>query len=187
MAEIKGVLLNAWIQFLKSRYGQDEFVRGTQKLPRELQQPLVAGFLDSSWYPFESQVPLVEITRALASPADHNISFEMGRFMADYAFDKVYKGLLTRETRKLVRNGWLEDSLFKGLRTMKSEMIDESTCLIRYYYEPGMKPAFGMCASTIGFCVRQAELAGQKNVRVTHPKTKCAIGGNECCEVLIEW
>ena len=179
--------MNAWIQFLKSRYGEDRVAAATHNMPRAQQKQMSAGFLDSSWYPIESQSLLTSLTRTLATPADKNISFELGRFMADYAFDKVYKQLLSREPNRLVRNGWLEDSLFHGVRKMRSEMIGESTCLIRYHYEHGMKPTSGMCVSTIGFCVRQAELAGGNDVKVDHPDEKCAVNGNDCCEVVIQW
>ena len=187
MADLKGVVLNAWFQFLKSRYGEDQVAGAINNLPPAKQRQLSAGFLDSSWYPFESQSSLATLTRVLATSSDANISFEMGRFMADYAFERVYKQLLSRESNRLVRNAWLEDSLFQGVRKMKSEMIAESTCLIRYYYEPGIKPTSGLCASTIGFCVRQAELAGGQDVKVVHPPDKCAVTGNDCCEVVIEW
>ena len=187
MAEVKGVLLNAWIQFLKSRYGEDEVVGAIQNLSPAQQYQLSAGFLDSSWYPYELHATLGALTRALATPADRNISFELGRYMADYAFDKVYKKLLSRESNRLARNTWLEDSFFKGVRKVKSEMTGASSYLMRYYYEPSMKPTAGMCASTIGFCCRQAELAGEEKLKVIHPPDKCAAFGNDCCEVVIEW
>ena len=187
MAQIKGVVFNAWLQFLKSRYGEDEVQDAIQRLAAEQQATMAKPFLDSSWYPYESQACLNTLTRALATSADANLSFEMGRFMADYAFDRVYKKLLSRESNRLVRNAWLEDSLFQGVRTMKSEMIAESTVLIYYHYDRKMKPTPGMCKSTIGFCVRQAELAGGANVKVIHPDAKCAVSGNDCCEVVISW
>ena len=175
------------MQFLNSRYGEGPVVEAMQKLGPAQQAQLAKRFLDSSWYPIEAQMSLTKLTRVLATPADGNISFEMGAFMADYAFEKVYKSLLKREPNRLVRNGWLEDSLFQGIRKMKSEMIGESTVLIRYHYEPGIKPTSGMCSSTIGFCVRQAELAGGTDVKVIHPETKCAVAGHDCCEVIVEW
>jgi hypothetical protein len=187
MAEVKGVILNAWIQFLKSRYGEERVARGLQDLARAQEHQIAGAFLDSSWYPWESQGPLARLTRTLATPEDRNISFELGRFMADYAFEKVYKALLSREPDRLARNAWLEDSLFQGVRKGKSEMVGESSYLLRYTYEPGMKPTAGMCTSTIGFCFRQAELAGRTNVRVIHPEEKCAAFGNDCCEIVIEW
>lgn len=187
MAQVKGVLLNAWIQFLKSRFGDEKVVSTIQSLEPAQQRQASTRFLDSSWYEFELQGSLGALTRALATPSDRNISFELGRFMADYAFDRVYKGLVARESNRLVRNAWLEDALFQGVRSMKSEMIAESTCLIRYYYEPSVKPVSGMCSSTIGFCVRQAELAGNDNVNVIHPQFKCAVHGNDCCEIIIKW
>ena len=187
MAQVKGVLLNAWVQFLKSRFGEDQVVRAIQNLAPAQQHQVSSGFLDSSWYPFELHASLSALTRSLATQADRNLSFELGRFMADYAFDRVYKNLLSRESNRLARNTWLEDSFFQGVRKVKSEMTGESSYMMRYYYEPSMKPTTGMCASTIGFCFRQAELAGRENSKVIHPKEKCAAYDNDCCEVVIEW
>ena len=97
MAQIKGVVFNAWLQFLKSRYGEGEVQDATQRLGAEQQATLAKPFLDSSWYPYESQACLNTLTRFLATPADANLSFEMGRFMADYAFDRAtLRELLTR-------------------------------------------------------------------------------------------
>ena len=186
MARIKGVVLNAWIQFLKARYGQARVASSIQNLD-QAQQRQLAAILDSSWYPWESQQSLAKLTRVLATEADRNISYELGRFMADYAFDKVYKGLLSKESDKLARNLWLEDFLFEGVRKAKNEMVSASSYRLQYCYEPDMKPTQGMCVSTIGFCVRQAELAGVVKARVIHPEDKCAAFGQNCCEIVIEW
>ena len=187
VAQIKGVLLNAWTQFLKSRYGAERFDEAVKNVAGADRIQFAAGFLDSSWYPFEAQRPLNELTRLLVTLEDGNVAFDLGRFMADYAFSKVYKNLLSKEGHKLVRNLWLEDSFFQGLRKAESTMPSDNSCLLRYYYEPGMKPSAKLCATTIGFCVRQVEYAGGTDIKVVHPPDKCAARGNDCCEVLIEW
>jgi hypothetical protein len=185
MPEVKGVLLNGWMQFLKSRFGDEEVNRGLELIDKADRSVLTAGFLDSSWYPFDTQRAISRLTRSIATSADQNLSIELGGFMAEYAFTRVYRSLLTNQPRKQVESAWIDEMLFRGVRRVESAMTGPSSCVLRYYYDQEVEPTAAICASTIGFCVREAELAGAGGVRVTHPN--CAVRGADCCEVMMEW
>ena len=187
MAEVKGVLINAWIQFLKARFRIDTVAEAIEKLDPGDRKQLAGSFLDSSWYSFDSQRLLSIVTRIVAPKANRDLSVELGYFIADYAFNKVYRNMISTVPQKQLELSWIEEFLFRGLRRLEGEMTGVTSCRLRWYYESMAEFSPGLCGSTVGFAVRDVELAGGSNVKAGHPITKCISGGNDCCEVTLEW
>src|SRR5215212_674358 len=97
MAQIKGILLKAWKDFLKNRYGDAAVQDALNSLDAEDRMLLSPIFLPSGWYPYSTLHSLRKLTRPLVTPSDKNLSVEIGRFMAEYVFTGVYRSLLEKD------------------------------------------------------------------------------------------
>jgi hypothetical protein len=186
MAEIKGILLSAWMEFLKKRYGAQAVMQALESLDDEDRARLSAAFLASSWYPYSTLFALQKLTRPMATPADRNLSLEIGKFMAEYVFTGVYRSLLEKDPVKQVEKfSWIRTFFFQETRKLETEVVGESRCLVRYRYEGGAKPTRAICESLSGFWSRTLELAGAAQVRRAHPK--CVANKADCCEFVFDW
>jgi len=186
MAEIKGILLNAWVKFLNERYGEEAVSKALDGLSPEDRRLISLSFLDASWYPYDSLRALGSLTRPLAAKSKTDISGEVGRFMAEHAFTGVYRSLLAHDPIKQVEKfSSIGTFFFRETRTLETEITGPASCLVRYRYLAGAKPTRGTCASLIGFWSRSIELAGASKVVAAHPK--CVAAGGDCCEFLLEW
>src|SRR5581483_6509272 len=97
MAEIKGVLLNAWVDLLKQRYGEQSVVRAFEVVSRDDPSLRSAFFLPTNWYPYSALDSLRHVTRALATPGAPTNAVEVGQHMAEYVFTGVYRALLAKD------------------------------------------------------------------------------------------
>jgi hypothetical protein len=186
MAEIKGILLNAWMTFLKDRYGAQAISQGLNQLDEEDRFLLSSPFLASSWYPYSTLHSFRKLTQPLTTPADQNLSREIGSYLAEYVFTGVYKSLLDKEPLKQVEKfSWIRTFFFQETRTLETEIISDNRCLVRYRYEKGATPTRAICESLSGFWSKTLELSGAAKVRSTHPK--CVAKGAACCEFIFEW
>lgn len=186
MAEIKGVLLTAWMTFLKDRYGEQAVADALKTLGPEDRALLSSTFLPSTWYRYETLHSLRRLTRPLARREDRDLSVEIGRFMAEYVFTGVYRSFLVKDPVKQVKKfSWIGDFFFQEARKLETEIISESRCLVRYKYEPGAMPTRAVCESLAGFWSRTLELSGVPRVASTHPT--CVTKGAEYCEFFFDW
>lgn len=184
MAQVKGSLINAWKNFLKERYGEENVTKAVQGLAVDDKALLESPVLDSSWYPMELQKTMGRLTKTLAPPTDKKMGEELGRYTADYIHTKVYRNLLEGNAKKAQAFAWFDDILYKDLRKCTTEAIDQTSYRIRYEY-PDVKPTPGQCESVKGYLTRQNELRGRK--QVTCVQQKCMAKGAECCEFLVQW
>lgn len=186
MAEVKGILLNGWVKFLKDRYGEEAFAKALAGLSPEDRRLVPALFLDASWYPFDALHALRKVTRPLVTRADADITGEIGRYMAQHAFTGVYRPLLAHDPiRQVQKFTTIGEFFFREARTLETEITGPASCLVRYRYHAGAKPTRAICASLSGFWSRSIELAGASKVKASHPK--CFAAGSDCCEFVFEW
>ncbi|MBI3650766.1 MAG: hypothetical protein HY231_06925 [Acidobacteria bacterium] len=186
MAEIKGILLSAWMEFLKKKYGASALAQALDTLPGEDRVLLSSPFLASSWYTYSALSSLRKLTRLLATPADKDLSLEIGRVMAAHVFTGVYRTLVAKDPAKQVEKIlWIKDFFFKDSLILETELLSPSRCLVRYHYDAGAKPTSAVCASLKGFWSQTFELAGATNIQASHPK--CAAKGADCCDFIFAW
>lgn len=186
MAEIKGILLNAWVKFVKERYGEEAFAKAHGGLSPEDRRLVPGKFLDASWYPYDSLYALGRLTRPLVTRTEGDISGEVGRFMAHHSFTGPYRSLLAHDPIKQVEKFTsIGAFFFRDTRKLETEITGPASCIVRYRYEAGARPTKAICASLKGFWSRSIELAGASNVKAAHPK--CFVAGADCCEFLFEW
>jgi predicted hydrocarbon binding protein len=185
MAEIRGVLLTAWVDFLKQRYGEQALTDSLQQLSPDDRMLVSRTFLPSSWYPYDTLHALRRLTRPLATAADRDLAGEIGRHMAQHAFTGVYRSLLTTDpVMQVEKFKYIGEFFFREARTLET-VISGNTALVRYHYQPGVRPTGAICASLAGFWSRSIELAGASNVRSA--QTKCVARGDDCCEFSFDW
>jgi len=186
VAEIKGLLLNGWMRFLRERFGAEPVAQAIETLGPEDQRLLSSVFLPSSWYRYDALHGLRRLTRLLATPADRNLAVEIGRAMAHQAFTGVYRPLLCKDPSKQVEQfPATADFFFRETRKLETEMLDASSCIVRHVYQGGARPTRAICASTMGFWGQTLELAGASKVESEHPR--CAAQGGSVCEYAFRW
>ena len=186
MAQIKGILLSGWMDLLKKRYGAEAVSQALQGLDEEDRARLSAAFLASSWYPYSTLFALQKLTRPLATASDRNLSLEIGKYMAEYVFTGVYRSFLEKDPIKQVdKFSWIRDFFFQETRTLETQMLGTTRCLVRYRYQAGATPTRAICDSMGGFWSKTLELAGAANIRFTH--IKCVATQADCCEFVFEW
>ena len=152
MAEIKGILLNAWMIFLKNRYGAEAISQGVNQLNEEDRLLLSSPFLASSWYPYSTLHSFRRLTQPLTTPTDQNLSFEIGSYRAEYVFTGVYKSLMEKNPIKQVEKfSWIREFFFQETRILETEIINDIRCLVRYRYAQGATPTRAICDSLRGF------------------------------------
>jgi hypothetical protein len=186
MADVKGILLNGWVKFLRDRYGDEAVDKALAGLSPEDHRLVPTRFLDASWYAFDSLHALRKLTRPLVQRGDGDITVEIGRYMAQHAFTGVYKTLLAHDPIKQVQKfASIGEFFFREARKLETEITGPTSCLVRYRYEAGAKPTRAICASMTGFWSKSIELAGAANIKASHPK--CFAEGSDCCEFVFKW
>ena len=186
MAEIKGILLNAWMELLKNRYGEQAVSQAFNAVGRNNPSLLSSFFLPTNWYPYSTLDGLRQVTRALATPATPTLSVEVGRFMAEYVFTGVYRTLLVKDpVKQLEKFPSIKEFFFHDTYDLEIDKTGDAGCLVRYRYEPGTSPTRAICESLGGFWSKALDLAGASNTQFTHPN--CVLNGGPCCEFALAW
>ncbi len=186
MAEIKGVLLNAWMELLKKRYGEEAVAQAFDTVNRKDPTLLSPFFLPTNWYPYSMLEGLRQVTRALATPTTHVLSVEVGRYMAEYVFTGVYRTLLVKDpVKQLEKFPSIKEFFFQDTYDLEIDRTGETRCLVRYRYEASTSPTRAICESLGGFWSKALELAGASDTKLTHPN--CMLNGGPCCEFVLEW
>ena len=186
MAEIKGVLLNAWVDLLQQRYGEQAVVQACDAVSRTDPSLRSAFFLPTNWYPYSALDSLRQVTRALATSGAPIQAVEVGQHMAKYVFTGVYRALLAKDpVKQLEKFPSIREFFFHDTHQLEIEHTGESRCIVRYRYEPGLKPTRAVCESLGGFWSKALDLAGASDTRFAHPN--CILNGGSCCEFALEW
>ena len=186
MAEIKGVLLNAWVELLKKRYGDQAVSQAFDEIGRKDPSLRSSFFLPTNWYPYSALDGLRRVTRALATPNAPTLSVEVGRYMAEYVFTGVYRTLLVKDpVKQLEKFPSIKEFFFHDTYDLEIEQTGDARCVVRYRYEPGIQPTRAICESLGGFWSKALDLAGAANTSFAHPS--CVVSGGRCCEFALEW
>jgi hypothetical protein len=183
MGEIRGIMLSAWVSFLKERYGNEAVNGGIAKLGPQDKLQMEKPILDSSWYPIETTRLLSKLQTVLDSKAD--VSLESGRYMAEYVFTGVYRMFLAHDPltqgKKIVQ---ASNYFYRGVHKLEVDATGPASCTVRYRLAQG-KPSTATCNTRKGWWARALELAGATSVTISHPQ--CRARGDEVCQFLMEW
>ena len=183
MRQIRGIMLNAWLSFLKEKYGEDKVLAAIKALPQEDKIHLEKSVLDASWYPVEMTRVLGKVQSAVAGRDE--FAEELGSYMAHYAFSGAYKVFLTNDpltqAKKIMS---VSEYFYRNVHKLEIEGTSPTSCVVRYRTSQG-RPSAITCRNRRGWWTRTLEMAGGKNVKVVHPE--CMASGKEYCEFHINW
>jgi hypothetical protein len=183
VGEIRGIMLNAWLSFLKTRYGDQAVAAAAGKLAPEDRLQLEKVILDSSWYPIETTRLLSKLQAAINDKSD--VAQESGRYMAEYVFTGVYRMFLARDPlsqgKKIMQ---ASNYFYRNVHKLEVDLTGPASCTVRYRLAQG-RPSVATCNTRKGWWARALELAGADSVIITHPQ--CRARGGEVCEFLVEW
>lgn len=186
MAEVKGSMLNAWMAYLGERYDQKEISAAIQGLSQEDRSRFDVKFLDSSWYPIQMSSSMTRLTIALTKRPDAKLAVQVGRYMARYVYTHVYRNLIGSDPMThMEKFSWIDELMYRGLRTFYAERAGPSSCRVSCRYEPGQRPPGTMCGGLEGFFLEVLEMTGGLNVKGTH--SVCVLKGADSCEFDFEW
>jgi hypothetical protein len=188
VAEVNGVLLKGWLRFLVERFGNDPVERATRSLEPNDRKILADGFIPTIWYPWDAMHAMRRLTGVLAATArgDTSLAVEIGRAMSQNAFTGAYRRMLEKDpARQVAKMPVTVDLFFRETRTLEAEMLDGSSCAVRYIYEQGASPSRGICASIAGYWAQTLELAGAQGVTFAHPR--CVSEGGPLCDFRFRW
>jgi hypothetical protein len=186
MAKIKGVQARAIYAFLRNRFGEEAVNDAVEALPEDVRQLWPQTLLDSTWYSYEILRPIRGISRTLAPEGGDDLATDMGRFIADYTLGGLYRSLLEKDPLKQVEKfSWVHEFFYQDSQKIETAKLSPTSCVVRYRYELGVRPARSTCASTMGFWTRTIELSGGANAKGEHPR--CVIEGQDCCEFVLSW
>src|ERR1051326_1721547 len=119
MAEIKGIILNAWINFLKEHFGNQLFNDALQKLNPEDRSLLQTRFLAFKWYPYNIIYPIGKFSYQLGS-SEKDLFIQIGRFTASYVFNGPYRTLLAKDPIKQIEKfSWIGEVFYNETRELE--------------------------------------------------------------------
>ena len=186
MAQIKGLLLNAWMTFLKLRYGDLAVASALDLVSPDDRRMLSFPFLASSWYAYDMVQILMRVTNELAGEGHDHLAEEIGRFMAQNAFTGIYRSLMTEDPIKQVEKAaWMEGFFLNAACNVETEITGVTSCTVRCTYEAGVTPSRSLCDSLTGFWLEMLELSGARGVAGRH--CRCVLDGADCCELKFDW
>jgi hypothetical protein len=186
MAEVKGVQVRATILFLKDRFGDEVVEAAINTLGPEDRALLPSLLLDSNWYPYSIWRPVRRVSRALSDEMGDDMAIGVGSFIAQYVFTGVYKSLLTNDAaRQLAKFPGIHEFFYRDTSAIETEILSQTSGLVRYRYNQGVRPARSTCLTTMGFWIRTLELSGAENVKANH--SQCMTDGHDVCLYGIEW
>jgi hypothetical protein len=185
MASVKGILIRAMSDFLRSNYGADNVTAATNALPPEEGALLQRRFLDGSMYPFETMVALRRVMRQVA--AQHkDAPALLGAYLAESVFSGAFKPLLAGDPVTMVgKVSWIKNFFYDDYDIVEAAMTGPSACRLVYHYEEGLRPTRAVCLSLGRFWARTLELSGAGSVATTHGTCLCE--GGDRCEFAFTW
>ena len=182
MKSIRGIMLNAWLQFLKERYGEDKVVKAIASLPADERPQMEKSILDASWYPIEITRVLGKIQAAVGGKDE--IAEDLGKYLAEYAFRGSYKVFLTNDPlsqAKKIANAL--DYFYRDVHKFEVETTGPHSCIMRYITERA--PSVATCVSRRSWWIQTLQMSGAKKLKLTH--SRCMSNGHNSCEYDVEW
>lgn len=184
MAEVRGVVVNAMLAFLKKTYSPEAVDQAVTALSPKDSSLLGKRFLDGSFYPYDTWVALRRVMRSLTSRPDDVEA--VGAYVATYVFTGPYKPLLAKSPEEMVRKiSSISDFFYRDARSIEGRMTGPSSCVVTYEYAPDVRPPRALCLSNIGFWRRVLELSNGENVTAAH--ATCVCDGSDRCQFSFSW
>lgn len=182
--QIKGLILQARIEFVKEYFGEDGWKKVLEAMNEEDRQILDGMIVTATWYPFEIGERLDQAIVDELGGGDQSIFEEIGAKSARRSLLKVHKSFLTKDDPQAFMK--------------KADMI------YKFYYDTGYReyeetgPTSGImttheaetfsapdCLTVIGWYKEGLKMCGAKNVKAY--EEECRARGGSCCRYRFSW
>jgi len=185
-AEARGVLIRAAYSFLKDRFGERAVTAAVGSLTPEDRLLMPTVLLDANWYPHDTWRVIRRLVRVLDPRAGVELTVDMGRYVAEYAFKGIYNPFLSPDPVKQVEKfRWMQEHFYRHVCSMDVRTLGDSSATVSLRYRKGVMITGATCAVLLGFWARTLELAGGIDVVVSH--SKCINMGSDRCEYSLCW
>lgn len=184
-ARMKGTILFSSVGYLREKLGEAGYEALVDTLPEEDRETLQRPILVGNWYRFGLLVDLMKAAEGRVRPAPgYTIPWEMGRYSAEAGLKGIYRLFFkVAETGFILKRATQLFSAYYDSGAMQVVTSEPKLAVIRIvgFEEPGDL----FCQRVQGWCQRTTELAGNRDVVLTHPR--CAAKGDPYCEYRGTW
>ncbi len=182
---IKGGVIKARLEFVRSRAGEEGLDAVLGRLPAKDQEILRGWILPVTWFPFDLNLRLDDAIAAVMSPGDRDHIFrEMGRASADANLGGPQRPYVREgDPHFLLRATPLIYSAYYKVGRRTYERTGETSAVLRTFDAEDVTRTD--CLTVVGWHERAIELCGGKAVRVS--ETLCRTRGDPHCEYRCEW
>lgn len=175
MLEAKGPIFKSALKYIKNNLGADGFESFLKQLPKETQQFLSSPILNSEFYPSDQLISVMESYVKMENLNPEQTYHELGRFSSDEGMKGIYRiflkvgspSMMFRQTPLVYKSYYSQGSMQVVDSTKNDATLRLTDSGIRH---------IAICGRITGYIERTMELAGGKNVRLTH--TKCFAKGD---------
>jgi predicted hydrocarbon binding protein len=182
MAGIKGLAVQARLDYLAKRFGADGLQRVIVALPRAHREAIERGILISDWYPLELSDGLLGTAERVLGTGDGSICYEIGRASGRKGLTTVHRGFTENSAaleiaEKMARTTSLLWKTHYDSGAFETHAVDD--CAIQSELNGIQVRTPWMCHVLRGYLTSHIEVLGGNQVVVTH--TSCAARNQERC------
>lgn len=186
MTEVKGTAVKSIAEFVKSKFGEENYQKWIESLPPESANIFQGMILPTSWFPLEESynIPLKKVSDMFFGGDDKKAGWEAGVFSADTALKGIYKFFVKVGSPKFVMHK-ASSILPTYYRPSAMEDIDngEFDIIIRMTQFEGVSV---MAENRIaGWIHTASSVSGAKNVKVDIVKSMAR--GDDCTDFRVTW
>lgn len=182
--KIKGLIVQARIEFVKDHFGEDAWNKVLESLSEEDRKILEGTVVTAIWYPFEFGERLDKAIVDVLGGGNDRIFEEIGAKSAKRSLQKVHKSFLSEGDPQAFMN--------------KADLI------YKFYYDTGRReyretgPNAGVittydaetfstadCLTVIGWYKEGLRMCGARNIRAH--EEECRARGGSCCRYRFSW
>jgi len=183
--EVKGTAVSILPEFIKRKYGEEDFNRFFDKLPDSSKEIFSSPISLDKWYPLkEAFVVPTEIYCNTFQKGDFSTAKAIGAYSAEKALRTTHKLYLTNEPISILLKK-AEVLLPSYYRPCKMEFIEATdvNCLLRITQFPEIHTIIEY--RILGWIEQGLIFVGANIVKAEI--TKSLVTGDECTEILIRW
>lgn len=185
MIELKGSVLIDSIKAIKSRSGEEMFIKILEQLKPDTRKIFEnPNILSVSWYPLDAFLEFLDIDLKLTADGNENELIERSEKIIEKQLKGIYKIFVKFGSPEFIINRIRVSQLtyFRGL-AIEANMIGPEKARVKYIGLEKHQRLIGL--SIIGYYKKALEISGAKNIKITY--TTPIEEDKGFCELEIEW
>ncbi len=183
--EIKGSAVICTREYVKTKFGDDNFKRWRDSLSEDAKDDYSKANLPNNWFPLRTVVeePTQKICEMLHS-GDLQGAWDLGRFSADYGLKGIYRFFVKMGSPQfIVKKAGSILPTYYNPSIMKVDSTDDNSAVVHIIKFDHIS---SVIEHRIGGWMEQAmEISGGKNVSVDISKSM--VKGDDVTEYTIKW